>query len=42
MVVLNVTPTSSTAMITLALRSINVGDRVELEGAAAAPSEGQR
>jgi hypothetical protein len=42
MVVLNVTPTSSTAMITLALRSINVGDRVELAGVAAAPSEGQR
>ncbi|HEU5452616.1 MAG TPA: hypothetical protein VFU76_11555 [Terriglobales bacterium] len=43
MVVLHVTPSSSTAMITLSLRSINVGDRVEMEGApAAAPSTGQR
>ncbi len=33
-IVLNVTPTSATAMITLALESVNVGDTVELEGAA--------
>lgn len=43
MVILNVTPTSSTAMITLSLRSINIGDMVEMEGApAAAPGDGQR
>jgi hypothetical protein len=32
MIVLNVTPTSSTAMITNSLESIEIGDRVELEG----------
>jgi hypothetical protein len=32
MIVLNVTPTSSTAMITYALESVSVGDAVELEG----------
>jgi hypothetical protein len=32
MIVLNVTPTSSTAMITNSLESIEVGDHVELEG----------
>lgn len=32
-IVLNVTPTSSTAMITLALESVTVGNTVELEGA---------
>ena len=35
MIVLAVTPTSATAMVTLALEGINVGDRVELEGTAA-------
>jgi hypothetical protein len=34
MIVLNVTPTSSTAMITFALENVNVGDMVELEGGA--------
>ena len=34
MVVLSVTPTSATAMVTLAVDHINVGDTVELEGAA--------
>ena len=34
MIVLNVTPTSSTAMITYALESVTVGDLVELEGGA--------
>jgi hypothetical protein len=34
MIVLNVTPTSSTAMITYALESVNVGDMVELQGGA--------
>lgn len=34
MIVLNVTPTSSTAMITYALDIVNVGDMVELEGGA--------
>lgn len=38
MVVLSVSPTSSTAMVTLALRGVNVGDRVELEGSEAAPA----
>jgi hypothetical protein len=32
MIVLSVTPTSSTAMITNSLESIEVGDWVELEG----------
>jgi hypothetical protein len=32
MIVLNVTPTSSTAMITFAVESVAVGDAVELEG----------
>ena len=31
MIVLNVTPTSSTAMITFALENVTVGDAVELE-----------
>jgi len=31
-IVLNVTPTASTVMITLALEGVNVGDTVELEG----------
>ena len=35
MIVLSVTPTSATAMITMSLEHINVGDMVELEGAAA-------
>lgn len=35
MVVLSVTPTSATAMITTSLEQINVGDKVEMEGAAA-------
>jgi hypothetical protein len=35
MVVLSVTPTSATAMITMSLEHINVGDAVELEGTAA-------
>jgi hypothetical protein len=35
LIVLNVTPTASTAMVTKSLESINVGDTVELEGAAA-------
>jgi len=35
MIVLSVTPTSATAMITYSLEHINVGDLVELEGAAA-------
>ena len=39
-VVLSVTPTSSTVMITTALRGMNVGDYVELEGAAAPASGG--
>jgi hypothetical protein len=34
MIVLNVTPKSSTAMITYALENVNVGDAVELESAA--------
>ena len=32
MIVLNVTPTSSTAMITYAVESVTVGEMVELEG----------
>jgi hypothetical protein len=36
-IVVNVTPTASTAMITLALEHVNVGDTVELEGAPSAP-----
>ena len=32
MIVLNVTPTSATAMITFAFESVTVGDAVELEG----------
>ncbi len=32
MIVLSVTPTSSTAMITFALENVTVGDMVELEG----------
>jgi hypothetical protein len=32
MIVLNVTPTSATAMITTALEHVNIGDMVELEG----------
>jgi hypothetical protein len=32
MIVLNVTPTSATAMITYAFESVSVGDAVELEG----------
>ena len=43
MIVLNVTPSSATAMVTLSKRSINVGDEVQLEGAPAAPApNGQR
>lgn len=41
MIVLNVTPTSATAMITNALESIQVGDQVELEGEAPATASGQ-
>jgi len=37
MIVLDVTPTSATAMITLSLEIINVGDYVELEGPGAPP-----
>ena len=36
MVVLNVTPSSATAMITMSLEHINIGDTAELEGSAAA------
>lgn len=35
MIVLSVTPTSATAMITMAVEHINVGDAVELEGSSA-------
>ena len=42
MIVLEVTPSSATAMITLSLESINVGDYVELEGPGAPPSPNQQ
>jgi hypothetical protein len=41
MIVLNVTPTSATAMVTNAVETIQVGDAVELEGDGAGDASGQ-